>query len=63
MTLQTDLALPVTIQVFDISGKLVSTQRMASHIQQIDLSAMPKGAYSVRLFNEKQSVKEIVLVQ
>jgi len=63
MTLQTDLSLPVTIQVFDISGKLVSTQRMASSIQQMDMSHLPKGAYSVRLFNDKQSVKEVVLVQ
>lgn len=62
LTVQTDLALPVNIQVFDISGKVVLTQRMNAQTYQMDLSGLAKGAYNVRLFNDKQDVKEVIFV-
>lgn len=53
---------PATIQVFDISGKLVHTQTNVDNNTKINLSSFPKGNYIVVLQkNDIKKAKKIII--
>lgn len=57
VTLHDNDAKPVTLRVFDLSGKMIYSENvndLSSLIQkQLDLSSMPKGVYTLHLSSEK----------
>ena len=46
----------VRVQIFDLSGKMLSSVKNVSENQQIDISFLAEGLYIVRIFDGKNSV-------
>ena len=54
---------PNTVKIYDLSGKNVFEETLSGTVQkQLDLSALPKGIYTLHLSSEKSNgVKKLVI--
>jgi dienelactone hydrolase len=52
-----------TVQLFTAAGRLVYEQDMRSATLEVDVSALPPGAYVVRLIRENQAITRKLLLQ
>ncbi len=53
----------ITVNIFDMSGRLVYSKRTAGNTSQFSLASMPKGIYAVELCGSKTSHKLKVAVK
>lgn len=61
--INSNLALPYNIEVFDLSGRKVQDMKVFQSNTEINLENLSKGAYQIRVSNNYNSVRETVIIQ
>jgi 1,4-alpha-glucan branching enzyme len=61
--INSNMALPYTIEVFDLSGRKVQDMKMFQNNTDINLENLAKGAYQIRVSNNYNSVRETVIIK
>ena len=61
--INSNLALPYNIEVFDLSGRKVQDMKVFQSNTEINLENLSKGAYQIRVSNNYNSVREIVIIK
>ncbi len=61
--INSNLALPYNIEVFDLSGRKVQDMKVFQSNTEINLENLSKGAYQIRVSNNFNSVRETVIIQ
>jgi hypothetical protein len=60
--INSNLALPYNIEVFDLSGRKVQEMKVFQSNTEINLENLSKGAYQIRVSNNYNSVRETVII-
>jgi 1,4-alpha-glucan branching enzyme len=60
--INSNLALPYNIEVFDLSGRKVQDMKVFQSNTEINLENLSKGAYQIRVSNNYNSVRETVII-
>jgi hypothetical protein len=60
--INSNLALPFNIEVFDLSGRKVQDMKMFQNNTELHLENLSKGAYQIRVSNSYNSVRETVII-
>lgn len=50
--LEIDIAAPMTVRIFDLNGRILSTQKLAIGQQNLDVAAQSAGLYMIHFTNE-----------
>lgn len=58
-----DFIAPVTVTVFDMNGRILSTRTLISAEEQIDVSALDKGIYIVKIQDAENRTKTVKLIK
>jgi 1,4-alpha-glucan branching enzyme len=61
--INSNLALPYNIEVFDLSGRKVQDMKVFQSNTEINLENLAKGAYQIRVSNNYNSVRETVIIK
>lgn len=61
--INSNLALPYNIEVFDLSGRKVQDMKVFQSNTEINLENLSKGAYQIRVSNNYNSVRETVIIK
>jgi 1,4-alpha-glucan branching enzyme len=61
--INSNLALPYTIEVFDLSGRKIQDMKVFQSNTEINLENLSKGAYQIRVSNNYNSVRETVIIK
>ncbi len=61
--INSNMALPYNIEVFDLSGRKVQDMKMFQNNMDINLENLAKGAYQIRVSNNYNSVRETVIIK
>ena len=61
--INSNMALPYNIEVFDLSGRKVQDMKMFQNNTDINLENLAKGAYQIRVSNNYNSVRETVIIK
>ncbi|MFM2227687.1 MAG: hypothetical protein RL664_1030 [Bacteroidota bacterium] len=61
--INSNMALPYNIEVFDLSGRKVQDMKMFQNNTDINLDNLAKGAYQIRVSNNYNSVRETVIIK
>jgi hypothetical protein len=61
--INSNLALPYNIEVFDLSGRKVQDMKVFQNNTDINLENLAKGAYQIRVSNNYNSVRETVIIK
>ncbi len=61
--INSNMALPYNIEVFDLSGRKVQNMKMFQNNTDINLENLAKGAYQIRVSNNYNSVRETVIIK
>ena len=60
--INSNLALPYNIEVFDLSGRKVQDMKVFQSNTEINLENLSKGVYQIRVSNNYNSVRETVII-
>jgi len=60
--INSNLALPYNVEVFDLSGRKVQDMKVFQSNTEINLENLSKGAYQIRVSNNFNSVRETVII-
>jgi hypothetical protein len=60
--INSNLALPYNVEVFDLSGRKVQDLKVFQSNTEINLENLSKGAYQIRVSNNYNSVRETVII-
>jgi hypothetical protein len=60
--INSNLALPYNVEVFDLSGRKVQDMKVFQSNTEINLENLSKGAYQIRVSNNYNSVRETVII-
>jgi hypothetical protein len=60
--INSNLALPYNIEVFDLSGRKVQDLKVLQNNTELHLENLSKGAYQIRVSNSYNSVRETVII-
>lgn len=52
-----------TMKVYDLTGKIIKTEKIDSGISKLDLSNNPSGIYSIKMTNEVNQTKTLKLIK
>jgi hypothetical protein len=61
--INSNLALPYNVEVFDLSGRKVQDMKVFQSNTEINLENLSKGAYQIRVSNNYNSVRETVIIK
>ena len=61
--INSSLALPYNVEVFDLSGRKVQDMKVFQNNTDINLENLAKGAYQIRVSNNYNSVRETVIIK
>jgi hypothetical protein len=61
--INSNLAIPYNIEVFDLSGRKVQDMKVFQSNTEINLENLSKGAYQIRVSNNYNSVRETVIIK
>ena len=61
--INSNLALPYNVEVFDLSGRKVQDMKVFQSNTEINLENLAKGAYQIRVSNNNNSVRETVIIK
>ena len=61
--INSNLALPYNVEVFDLSGRKVQDMKVFQSNTEINLENLAKGAYQIRVSNNYNSVRETVIIK
>jgi 1,4-alpha-glucan branching enzyme len=61
--INSNLALPYNVEVFDLSGRKVQDMKVFQNNTDINLENLAKGAYQIRVSNNYNSVRETVIIK
>jgi hypothetical protein len=52
-----------TVTIFDMSGRMVHTQAIATETEQVDVTDLPAGMYMVQVANSKFQHTELLVIE